>query len=236
MKLSNRLEEIFSHAVALTQSGRLRSTVYCIGDKVFIMNQDQTVLIRFTLRKTDKIVFETPVSFYANDYDSKEVEEENGRICFIQNAAGFERIKSCKTPDTSPKDVRKIFHTHDVEPINTVLLHSDVLGLLDESLSHIEFSCEEGELNIVQRNIYSGSIVHIKRKQTGGLMEIKDELEDFGPMGLRTNDFIALFSFVDKLAFHFLPDTGFICVDSKETTMPMRALISKCKYDEMGTI
>lgn len=233
MKLSDRLETIFAHAVALQQSGRLRSTIYGIGRKVFILNQDHTVLLRFRLRKTDKNEFDPPISFNANDYDSQNIEVEDGCICFVQAAAGFERTKSCRTPAMSPDEVEELFQSFEVERTNTVALHAKMLTLLDESLSHIEFSCEDGELRIVQRNIYSGTVSEIKRKQSGGLLEQTDELEDFEPIGLRTNDFLALFTFVDSLAFHFLPD-GVICVDSKDSLMPMRALVSKCRYDELG--
>lgn len=233
MKLSNRLEDIFAHAVALQQSGRLRSTVYCIKNKVYILNQDQTVILRFLLRKTDKILFDTPVSFSANDYDSREVEERDGKICFIQSAAGFERVKSCQTPKMAPEAVDKLFKSYNTELSNTVVLHEEMTGLLDESLSHIEFSSEGGEIRIVQRNIYSGSVIELKRQDTEGFLQTKDDLEDFEPMGLRTNDFLALFSFVKSVQFHFLPE-GIIVAESREERMPMKAVISKCVYDELG--
>lgn len=234
MRLSDRLEKIFSHAVALQQSGRLRSTIYCIGRTVFILNQDQTVLIKFRLRKTDKMEFNEPVSFNANDYDSQEIEVRNGNICFIQRAAGFERVKSCQTPDMTPRAVRKLFKRREREPDNSITLHSTMLSLLDESLSHIEFSCVEGGLRIIQRNIYAGSVIEIRAKAEGGLFGAENDMVDFKPIGLRTNDFLALFTFVDSLKFHFLPK-GLIMVDSTDTRMPMRALVSKCRYDELGT-
>ena len=39
-------------------------------------------LLRFRLRKTDKLEFDPPISFAANDYDSKLVDVEDGRIIF----------------------------------------------------------------------------------------------------------------------------------------------------------
>ena len=162
MKLNDRLEDIFAHAVALQQAGRLRSTVYCIGRKVYILNQDHTVIMRFRLRKVDQhkgelLEFEQPVSFHANDYDSKHVEYNDGKICFIQESEGergFVRTKSCRTPDMTPEDVEELFKSYPVEITNTVQLHSKMLGLLDENLSHIEFSAQNGELKIIQRNVY----------------------------------------------------------------------------------
>lgn len=237
MKLSHRLEDIFSHAVALQQSGRLRSTIYGIGRKVYVLNQDHTVLIRFRLRKTDRIEFDPPISFAANDYDSQLVTLEEGRICFTQEAGGFERVKKCKTPETTPQEIDKLFRSYPVDGGShavTVPLHREMLSLLDDSLSHIEFSCEDGEFRMVQRNIYSGTISEIKRKTGGGLVDVEDDLEDFEPIGLRTRDFMALFTFQSALDFLFLPE-GFICVDSRDPKMPMRAIVSKCRYDELGT-
>ena len=239
MKLSDRIERIFDHAVTLQQNGRLRSTVYCIGKKIYILNQDQTVLMRFLLRNVDqqkgkKLEFKNPVSFNANDYDSKEVEERDGKICFIQQASGFERVKSCKTPNLSPDEVDKLFKSYNSELSNSIIIHDEIRSLLEEDLSHIEFSCEDEEFKIIQRNIYSGSVSELKQKvEEEGLTSSKQILEDFEPIGLRTNDFMALFSFVDRIKLHFMPG-DIIVAESLDPTMPMKVLISKCKYDELG--
>lgn len=236
MILNKRLEDVFAHAVALQQSGRLRSTVYCIGRNVYILNQDYTVLLRFQLRRVDKLEFESPVSFVANDYDSNNVAEREGGICFIQSGAGFDRVKSCKAPKLSPEDVEALFGKYALQEVNQVTLHKDMLGLLDPSLSHVEFSAADGKLSIIQRNIYSGSVLELKRSEAGGLgIQQADKLEDFAPIGLRTNDFMALFSFVDTFNFHFQPG-GLVWAESKDPRMLLRALISKCKYDELGGI
>lgn len=234
MKLGERLEKIFAHAVALQQSGRLRNTIYGIGRLVFILNQDHTVLLRFRLRKVDRVEFDPPISFAANDYDSRQVEVEDGRICFIQESPGFTRVKKCLTPSTTSEDVKELFRGFRVdESVKPISFHSQMLTLVDESLSHIEFSCVDGEFKITQRNIYSGTVSEITPTASEGLGVQDDGMEDFNTIGLRTGDFLALFTFVDKLDFRFLPD-GFICVDSRDTTMPMRGLISKCVYDELG--
>jgi hypothetical protein len=236
MKISNRLEEIFSHAVALEQSGRLRSTVYCVKKRVFIVNQDHTIMMRFSLRATDQMTFEHPVSFNANDYDSKQVEERDGQIVFIQENAGFERTKSCRTPDAAPREINKLFRKFNAESDNTVTLHSDILTLIDDTLSHIEFSCDDGQFKISQRNIYSGAVITLTPKQTKGLMARKASsgMADFEPIGLRTNDFMALFTFIDSIRFTFPEDEPYIIAESKDTRMPMKCIIARCVYDELG--
>ena len=234
MRLSDRLESIFAHAVALQQSGRLKSTIYCLGTRVYILNQDQTVFLRFSLRATDKVVFEEPISFEANDYDSQHVDVAEGRIRFRQESGKWERVKSCKTPRMTPKEVAKLFRSFEFAPVNTVTLHSKLLSLLDENLSHVEFRGEEGQLVIAQRNIYSGSITEIREKDPEGFAQRADQVEDFEPIGMRTGDFLALFSFTDRIHFHFLPD-GYVGVESAEATSPWIGVVSKCRYDELGT-
>ena len=234
MKINQRVENIFAHAVALQQSGRLRSTVYCIEDRVYVLNQDLTVLLRFGLRKGERI-FTEPVSFNANDYDSKHIEEKDGRICFVQEATGFVREKTCRTPGMSPEEVEELWASYAPKKKNRVDLHEDFLGLLDDSLSHVEFSADKSGLRIVQRNIYSGSILELRREEAGGFGIGAEKVKAFSPIGLRTPDLFALFSFVSSLTFYF-GEKGAVYVVSGDKKMPMEGMVSKCVYDELGGV
>lgn len=238
-QISQRIEEIFSHAVAMDQSGRLRNTVYCLDDLIYIMNSDQTVLLKFQLRKSEA-AFSHPVSFRANDYDSREFYEKDGMIIFQTESDGFKREKSCKTPGDSPEDIAKLFDSYPLIRTNAVKLQRGVLSLLDDALSHIEISAPAKELSLVQRNIYSGTVLTITRtEEEGGLgLVAHDKITDeFGPVGMRTNDFLALFTFIDKLALFFPSgDADYICVRSDDPKMPMEGIVSLCRYDELGGI
>ncbi len=231
--VESRVEEVFAQAAALDQAGRLRSTIYCLGRKVYILNQDLTVLIQFRLR--ERQAFSAPFSFRANDYDSKEFQEEDGRIEFVKREGQWKSVKSCSTPNRTPADVEQLFRSFDFPEVNPVTIGQDVLPLLDESLSHIEVSAKRGKLRIVQRNIYDGSVLRIsmeEARQTLGALEA--ELPDFGPLGLRTNDFIALYTFVSHLSWRFAPDVAWF--ESPDPAYRMRGLISQCVYDELGRI
>lgn len=240
-RIGNRVEEIFSHAVALSQAGKLRNTIYCREDSVFILSSDQTVLLRFKLRPTEA-PFKHPVSFRADDYDSRQFYEDDGKIVFITEGAGFTKSKSCSTPGDTPDDIAHLFDSYDAIRDNRVRLHRDMLALLDGDLSHIEFSAPSAKLHIIQRNIYSGTVLTLTRKEeTDGLglgAAVQDSITDhFGPYGLRTNDFTALFSFIDKLSFYFPKDTAdYCCVRSDDPKMSMEGVISLCRYDELGGI
>lgn len=240
-KISQRIEEIFATAVAMDQSGRLRCTIYCLDDQIFIMNSDQSVILKFQLRKSEN-VFAHPISFRANDYDSREFYEKDGKIVFVTENEGFKREKSCKTPGDSPEDIAKLYADYPLIRTNSVKLSAGISSLLDEALSHIEISAPNKQLCIQQRNIYSGTVLTLSRtEQEGGLgldSLVQDKIADaFEPLGMRTNDFLALFTFIDRLAFFFpAGEADYCCVRSDDPKMAMEGVIALCRYDELGGI
>ena len=243
MKVSNRVENIFAHAVALDQSGGMKNTVYALDREIFILNYDHTILLRFRLRDSEK-PFKDPISFRANDYDSSKFYEENGKIVFETEKGGYVRKKSCGTPGMTPEDVKELFDSYSTPEGESLTISKSVLSLLDENLSHIEFSADEdGPLNMVQRNVYSGAIIEISPKEAG-LSGVHKFENAFGPIGLRTADFMGLFSFQDSLIFTFALDSsaddeenmgnGFILAESLDKKkMDMQALVACCLYDEI---
>lgn len=236
MKISGTIEQIFAHAVALDQSGGLKNSIYADGKEVFIMNYDHTVLLRFKLRGSEN-PFDNPISFKANDYDSNEFYEEDGKIVFVSGIKGYERKKTCGKAEYTPEEVKKLFKEYKKElgERETLVIDKSIISLLDQDLSHIEFSGKKGEpLKMIQRNIYSGGVVEISEK-TEGLFS--NELKkDFGPVGVKTADFIALFTFQDSLVFDF-PDTNkedYIFVHSVDKKKrDMSGCIALCLYDEL---
>lgn len=239
MKITNKTEEIFSHAVALDQSGGMKNTVYATGKEVFILNYDNTILLRFRLRKGEQS-FDNPISFRANDYDSNEFYEENGKIVFVSGKGSYKRKKSCAVPDLAPADVKGLYESFTKPDAFPVTFGKDLLSLLDPNLSHMEFVGKKGEpLQILQRNIYSGAVIEIHEK-AGGLLPAESELPfDFGPIALRTNDFQAMFAFQESLKFTFSDPNednsgDLVKVDSVDKgKFNMSGLIACCVYDEL---
>lgn len=231
-KANKRIEDIFAHAVALQQNGRMRNTIYCRKNYIYILNQDDTILLRFCLRLSE-VVFAHPVSFYANDYDSNKFYEEDGKIHFVIENEFHQRIKQCGTPKRNPLQVHKLFQ--QIKPLmeNAVDIGESLLGFLDEDLTHIEFSASKGKLKIVQRNIYTGSIITIQEKtgQEQGLVQISPHLKDFVPIAIRTKDFLALFSFANIVSFCF--GDHYIWVENKDHKIPFMGIIGLCRYNEL---
>lgn len=232
MKVSERVETLFSQAAALHQSGRLRNTIYCHGDCVYILNQDNTVLLRFKLHPNEK-PFESSVGFDASDYDSQELEEKDGRVEFLVKEDEFLRTKSCKTPRFTAEQVAGLFQEYGRPVGSKIILPGAVRKLVDEELSHIEFSARGGQFKIVQRNIYTGTVITIENKPEGFDM-MSEDLPDFGPMGMRTDDFLSLYTFADSVHFWFGHEKLFFVRSDDISKVDMRGVVSQCIYDELG--
>lgn len=236
-RVDTRIESIFSHAVAMDQSGRLRNTIYVKNKEVYILNSDRTVMLRFILPSSAS-PFKNPVSFRASDYDSNTFYEEDGKIVFVSKSGDMVRKKSCSTPDLDPDGAAELFSGFSPVKNNRFQIHKNIIPLLDENLSHIEFKGTEGDLSVVQRNIYDGTVIEIeKEKESGfGVVSNDDINSDFGPLGLRTPDFLALFAFNDSLTFSFPEGSQFGFCRVVGRNFKMSGIIALCLYDEMGTI
>lgn len=230
----DHLEIIFSNAAALTQSGRLRSTIYCSSKTVFILNGDFTVLLKFSL-PSHISGFERPVSFKADDYESGKFYEQDGKVLFKQFGAEFDRTKSCKAPGLTFSEVNDIWESfNSAISHSNFIIHKKSLSLMEDGLSHLEFSSKDNSLTIIQRDIFAGTIITLTRKKGVGLaVHSPDKItKDFGPMGIRTNDFMALYSFHDSIEFGLCDKSGFMKLKSGD----MEGIIAHCIYDELGKV
>lgn len=233
MKIDARIETIFAHAAALDQSGRLRSTIQVNKRYIYILNTDKTVLMRFALPASAPY-FASKVTFNANDYDSVEFDQEGDQVNFTQRGSEYIRTKSCGIPDQP--DMEEIFACFDLPEDNKLVLTKELTTFLNPSLSHTEFRIENREPIIIQRNIYDGTMIKIIRRECGGFnVGPVDEIGDseFGPIGVRTNDFLALFTFNDLIEMHFGSGLSYCRVRGRNFRMD--CVIAFCLYDEMGT-
>lgn len=228
------LESIFSYAVAMDQSGRMRNTIICGGRDVFILNYDRTILMSFILSKQAG-AFPEPIVFDANDYDSSNFYIKNGAVIFESAEAGYVKTKKCGTSKELTYDqISTLYLKRSRKKCSlSFTLRREILNLLQDDLSHIEFHYDDG-LKIVQRDIFSGVIIEVRKKETGlGIGDV-DVLSEFLPFGIRTQDLEALFQYDRELEFHFNNDLKFFVVKGKTTTLT--AILSWCLYDELGRI
>lgn len=239
MKIASTGIQAFAHAAALDKDGRLSNTIYCEGKDIFILNQDNSVLIRFQFSNQE---FEHSVCFRAEDYDSNELYEKDGKIVFVQKSEEWVREKSCRTPGRTPGEVRQLWKSLRFPRGPKIHLSSSILPLLDSSLSHIEFSVKKGKFQLCQKNIYTGVSSQMEKAKSS-MMGSGDELGDkeYGPIGMRTGDFMALFSFCEALEITFPKDPmeGYFYVNGpKVAGLPsnLQAFVCMCIYDELGDI
>ena len=232
-------EAIFRHARALHQSGQMKSTIYASGHTVFILNMDNTVILRFVVSKRD-LGIESEISFVANDYYSDDFREEDGRIIFTRKEEGFIQEKSCRAPDMTFTEVEELWDKYveldrKQHHNQKMTLADKFINMLDLSLSHLEIKSEDKRPIITQRDIYTGAIITTKIEEVGlgktaeAITTIK---EDFGPIGIRTEDFIALFAYNDHITFYFHPTSPFMLIQGEK--LSMSGVLAGCVYDEMG--
>lgn len=234
-KITGSTEAIFSHAVALNQTGRMKNIIGIIKREIFILNFDHTVLLKFQLKKSEN-PFSQPLVFRANDYDSATFYEEDGKIIFVQKTDEWERKAISASIDQTPQQLKKLFEEYDEDFPNKFQLNQDILELLEDNLSHIEISAEKGKVKIIQREIYSGKIIELN-KISQGFGISADRVKSFDPIGMRTNDFASLFSFNKSLKFFFPSansEIDYCKVVGKR--FGMEGIIAFCKYDELGTL
>jgi len=113
-------------------------------------------------------------------------------------------------------------------------------------MSGVEISFDNGQLKIIQRDIFSGAIIEItndgyldllnngKLKKFGQTWMRKKELlslfnfdvdlhqnepRKIGPIGMKTGDLYALFNFDTKLSLSFVPDSSYLIVKGMTTGM-----------------
>jgi len=192
------------------------------------MNLDDTIVTRNKVTQE----FNNEISFFANDYESPELEVRNGQVVFKKCVGGYKREKICPAPKNKYIDVREILDNHEPVKDYPVTLKDDVLSLLEDGLSHIEFHNVDGYLKILQKDIYSGQKIEVEKIQEGMFPETCKMPENL-PIGLRTVDFKALFSFQSQLTFYF-QDKNYIYFKNGEGDF--EGIISTCIYDEIGYI
>lgn len=235
MKIEGLTEAMFAHAVALAQNGKMKSTIHCGGEEVFILNMDNTLILRYKSPQ----VFEESFSFFANDYESPRIRIDEGKVVFVTNSGGLKRTKVCPAPKTGFKEIKAIWEKLQEEPISPdshkIILMKEMAALLEDGLSHVEVSKEEdGPVVLLQRDIYSGSRIEVERNKSGsGLMEVDDDFS-FNPIGIRTIDFAALFTFSDSLTWYILPDKKWVFFE--DNTGRLSGVLAQCLYDELGEI
>ena len=237
-----QLDEIFKFAGGMEKAVRMRNIVFCRGNYVFILNFDRTFILRFDLGKK---VFDPQIGFYSDDYDSKKIYEEDGKIVFFQSGGvRYNRRKVCKAPtDVRFEELENIFNRFieirekKGKKWQKIIFPKKDLKLLSEKLSHIEFLRNDGELIIRQKDLSSGNIVELVEKpEVRFVFGSKTKVKDFLPVAMRTSDFAYLFGLNNFVTVEVgASDENFFIVRG-DSTRRMVGVVASCVYDELGKV
>jgi len=235
VNVNKRIEGIFAQAVAMDNRG-IKNMIHCIGDNIYIVNFDYSMILRFSLRQSEA-KFEVPISFNANEYDSPnftfEITPEGSKIVFHTVEKEFTRRKICQTKSVSPnaEDIDKLYQELKKKKAEQsqylFYLSADCIPLLEEDLSHVEISVENSSLILRQRNIYTGTIVEVESNEKG-FFTVNRLPKEMPPIALKTKDFISLFNIQKSLAF--IPTEDFLAVKDPQKD-DFDGVLALCKYD-----
>lgn len=229
MKIEGITENMFAQAVALAQSGNMKNTIHCGGKDIFIFNMDNTILLKYKSPQE----FPEAFSFFANDYESPKIHIKDGKIVFVTNSEGIKRTKVCPSPKTTFEEVKKIWLNFKPKKDNFVTINKAMVTLLESGLSHVELTKEKGKpFVLLQRDIYTGSRVEIEKSKS--LLESVDDKTAFGPIGIRTMDLVALYTFATNLTFYI--QTGKQWSFFEDNTGRLSGILAACLYDELGDL
>lgn len=229
IKITDRTEIMMAQAVALSQNGMMKSTIHAKGKDLFILNMDDTILIQFQMDQE----FPQAISFFANDYESNNLILEDGKLSFMTHSSGYERKKTCPVPKINFNDVLEISNKFALPDKSIAIsFNKDMLPLLNDELSHIEFSGKNG-LKIVQKNIYSGAKIEVE-DITAKEGILGNTIPDFETIGIRTVDFKALFQLADQLTFYI--QKGHNWISFSDSFNLFSGVLSTCIYDEIGYV
>lgn len=234
VSVNKRIEGIFAQAVAMDNRG-IKNMIHCIGDNIYIVNFDYSMILRFSLRQSEAR-FEVPISFNANEYDSPqftfEITPDGSEIVFRTVEKEFTRRKICYTKSVSPtaEDIDKLYQELKKKAEQSqylFYLSSDCVPLLEEDLSHVEISVENSSLILRQRNIYTGTIVEVESNEKG-FFSVNKLPKEMSPIALKTKDFTSLFNIQKSLAF--IPTEDFLAVKDPQKD-DFDGVLALCKYD-----
>jgi len=237
MKLSRSqvvaLERILGHAVVLNESSRLKNEVYGVGDKIYILGHDRTVLLRFD----SPVEFSESFGFPAGAYDSEDFSVEGERVIFRLVSGDWKREKTAPRASEDPEQVAHWWEEYSKlaqENVGAFTVDKGVVDLLNLGLSHLEIVGDSDGWRILQRDIYTGELIRIEKERTGDIFALVEEgFSSLVALGMRTQDFAALFAYSERLEFMVVP-RGFYWV--KGGYYGMEGLVGGCLYDGLGTL
>lgn len=233
----DRIKGIFAYCLEMDNRG-VKNIIHCIGSNIYIVNFDYSMILRFSLRRI-RTNFDSPISFNANKYKSLNfgfTEDEDGNnTVFISHSEPHKRKKNHGSSDSKldieaiKKQYRRLIEKAKNNDY-TFFLSDGIIPLLEKDLSHTEISVENSKLIIRQRNIYTGDLIEITRKDSV-FLTVNKLPANRPPYALKTEDFMRLFAISKSL--EFIPTENFLVVKDAVRD-DFDGVLSFCTYDGLN--
>lgn len=230
-----RIEDVLTFALQLNRNIG-DTTVHLKGRVAFVVNSDRTVLAKIS----GLVEAYDEVGFVTTDFEGDSYRALKDRVTFVQRSGRFMREKTCSTPDLKFGDVEEAFErlVGEDEGKVTVRMESGVCKVLNQDLSHVELWAEQTGFRLLQRDMYSGSVIRITEARAEGpsvsLFDLKSV--EGVPKGrsvkvaLRTKDLIGLLM-ASPNSVYSLGEK--FCVVRDCDSGEFVAVISSCVYDNI---
>lgn len=233
-----KVESIFANSVLLSTQGRFKSEIHVVPNYIYLSNSDSTVIMEFNVPE-----IKSEFSFYPEDYESSEIEIGNNVASFITRTDDWIKKKTVNVPTEEKRNLvisafKELWNksTREGEEFKNIPKKDSLgfhfkkseLSLLDDRLSHLEICGSDGDLCLLQRDIYTGNRVTLTANSDSSLFKTKRP--DFGPVSVRTSDFKALFNFHQSLHINLYDNYALITSHNAPLT---RIIISYCSFNEM---
>jgi len=240
--MNQMTKTIFERAKKLSDTGRLRNEIYCKGRVIYLLNKDNTLLLRFFLPENEP-QFAQEVSFNATEFISENFKEENGQAVFTIEKKDHTIKKTCCKASRGFEEIDNLFKkffTHYSE--DSIFFSNSISSSLKDELSHIELSFKNKTFYMIQRDIFSGGKHEIIQKNEGMRGLQPNLTKNFGPIGIRTDDFLSIFIYYNKVHFYFNESNQYFLLEGEmglgPGTPPVKVvgIMACCFYDEIGDI
>lgn len=242
MLITDEMKKAFKFAQELEQTVKLRNVVLCRGNTIWVVNLDRTLILCFSLVSKTSL-FPKDILFYSNEYEAENfITEEDGTASFISTEGEYTRKKKNSAVfNLKDIDIQKLWTDLMIDKKKataTFTLNDKLIPLFRDVLPHIEFSSQEKQLIIKQKDYYGGAEITVEKNVNSVRKLLTDPMnlikEDLQPIALRTIDLLSLLSIEKNITFYLDNKSPGRCLF--ESKGLLRGLISWCVYDELGHI
>lgn len=191
------------------------------GNDAYVLSHDKVICLH-----SSKLPHrETAVCFRVCDYETPDVQQRGNQVIFSVRQGNEMAEVTVPAPPESFAGLAGLFARFKAGVVGRpgVMLSNGLLRLLADDLPHVEFLWDDNQCRIVQKNVYTGKTLLIRK--------MPQRAGEGKPLALRTADLFALFSLANAFLLTHCGDYFFL-TDFRG----LEAIVGGCLYDDLGDL